>query len=242
MGNLSTNLEHMSKLSTHGAIMRDALGIGVGVASYGVSFGALCVTSGLDVLQAQTLSALMFTGASQFALVGVLAAGGGAVSAIATALLLGFRNMAYALRMNILVRPRGVRKLAAAHLTIDESTAMGLSHLSGGDGEEGGRYAFWATGISVFVFWNLATLLGALAASIAGDPKVFGLDSAIGAGFIALLWPQLNSRLKQIIAACGLVIAFLVTPFVAPGLPILIAGCVALAFGLTHKIEKSVES
>lgn len=230
----------MSQLTTRRAIIRDAVGIGVGVASYGVSFGALCVTSGLSILQAQTLSAFMFTGASQFALVGVLAAGGGAAAAIATSLLLGFRNMAYALRMNLLLRPRGIKKAIAAQLTIDESTAMGLGHLANADGEEGGRYAFWATGISVFVFWNLATLLGSVAASSAGDPKVFGLDSAIGAGFIALLWPQLTDSYKRWVAVAGALTAILAISFVRPGLPILLAGCVAMVFGLVKKLEGGV--
>jgi predicted branched-subunit amino acid permease len=159
------------------------------------------------------------------------------VSAIATSLLLGFRNMAYALRMNLLVKPSGLRRLLAAQLTIDESTAMGLGHLNGDDGEEGGRYAFWATGISVFVFWNLATLLGSVAASAAGDPKVFGLDSAIGAGFIALLWPQLNTVFKQRVAIAGAITSLCVISFVRPGLPILLAGCVALFIGLFKKLE-----
>jgi predicted branched-subunit amino acid permease len=229
----------MPRLSTHRAIIRDAVGIGVGVASYGVSFGALCVTSGLSIAQAQTLSAFMFTGASQFALVGVLAAGGGAIAAIATSLLLGFRNMAYALRMNLLLRPRGAQKLAAAQLTIDESTAMGLGHLTKADGEDGGRYAFWATGVSVFIFWNLATLIGSVAASSAGDPKVFGLDSAIGAGFIALIWPQLTDPFRRWVAVAGVLTALVVIPLVRPGLPILLAGCVAMIFGLAKKLDST---
>ena len=209
------------------------------MASYGVSFGALCITSGLNIAQAQTLSAFMFTGASQFALVGVLAAGGGALSAVAAALLLGFRNMAYALRMNTLLRPTGAYRVLAAQLTIDESTAMGLGHVGGEDGDRGGRYAFWATGISVFIFWNAATLIGALAVSLAGDPKVFGLDSAIGAGFIALLWPQLKSLFIQRVALLSLAVALIVTPLVQPGLPILLAGSVALFIGVFARSEKS---
>ena len=60
------------------AIVVNAAGVGIAVAAYGVSFGAISVTGGLTVLQTQFLSALMFTGGSQFALVGVLIAGGGA--------------------------------------------------------------------------------------------------------------------------------------------------------------------
>lgn len=217
------------------AILRDALGIGIGVASYGVSFGALGVTSGLDVWQTQALSALMFTGASQFALVGVLGAGGTAVSAIAAALLLGFRNFPYALRMSSLVRPHGLTKLLAAHVTIDESTAMGLAHEKGPDQEVGGQFAFWATGASVFVFWNLATLIGAVAASGAGDPKVFGLDAAIAAGFVALVWPQFQGPFERKTGALAFLVALTAISFVRPGLPILLAGAVALVIGLATK-------
>lgn len=225
----------MQTPTSKNAILRDALGIGVGVASYGVSFGALGVTSGLDVWQTQALSALMFTGASQFALVGVLGAGGTALSAIAAALLLGFRNFPYALRMSSLVSPTGPTKLLAAHVTIDESTAMGLAHEKGPDATVGGRYAFWATGASVFVFWNLATLIGAIAASGAGDPKVFGLDAAIAAGFVALVWPQFQGPLERRTAALAFLVALTAISFVRPGLPILLAGAVALVIGLVTK-------
>lgn len=223
----------MSKaLATRKIILRDAIGIGIGVASYGISFGALGVSSGLSILQTQALSSLMFTGASQFALVGVIGAGGSAASAIAAALLLGFRNFPYALRMSSLVKPHGVGTFLAAQLTIDESTAMGLAHEKGADNVAGGKYAFWATGVSVFVFWNAATFAGALAASGAGDPKVFGLDAAIAAGFVALVWPQFQGRLERRTGALAFLIALTSISFVRPGLPILLAGAVALVVGL----------
>lgn len=133
-------------------ILRDAIGIGLGTATYGLSFGALGIATGLTLIETQLLSLIMFTGASQFALVGTLAAGGGALSAVSAASLLGVRNLAYAVRNNTLLKPHGIQRLLGAHLTIDESTAMGLGHEKGIDGQAGGRYAFWATGISVFVF------------------------------------------------------------------------------------------
>ena len=150
-------------------------------------------------------------------------------------MLLGFRNFPYGLRMSSLVKPRGLRKSLAAHLTIDESTAMGLAHEKGPDLEVGGRYAFWATGISVFVFWNAATLAGAVAASSAGDPKVFGLDAAIAAGFVALVWPQFRGPLERRTAALAFLVALAAISFVRPGLPILLAGAVALVAGLAAK-------
>lgn len=208
-------------------ILADAIGIGVGVASYGVSFGALGVSSGLDILQTMSLSLLMFTGASQFALIGVIAAGGTSVAAIVTAFFVGIRNFAYAVSMNDLLRVEGIKKFIAGHLTIDESTAMALSHK-----EKYGSFAFWVTGTSVFVFWNLATLLGAVAINVAGDPKALGLDAAVVAGFLALLWPQLKSRQLQYLALASAAIALLTFSFTPAGTPILLAGIFAAVISI----------
>lgn len=161
----------------------------------------------------------MFTGASQFALVGVLGAGGTAVSAVAGALLLGARNTLYAVRMASLVPQRGPRRLLAAQLTIDESTAMATAapeRLAG--------TAFWATGTTIYLLWNLMTLLGAVGAAQLGDPRALGLDALVPAAFLALLWPQLRDRGRVATAAGGAVIALLAVPLTSPGVPVLLAG------------------
>ncbi len=214
-------------LATRRKILRDAIGIGIGVATYGLSFGALGTATGLSLLETQLLSLMMFTGGSQFALVGTFAGGGSATSAISAASLLGVRNLAYAVRNNSLIKPTGWRKILGAQFTIDESTAMALGHEKGPDGIAGAKYAFWATGASVFIFWNIATLLGAVAVSLVGDPNTYGLDAAIGAGFIALLWPQINNKFNLFIAVSCSFVAIVAIPIVQPGIPILLAGFVA---------------
>ena len=85
----------------HDTAVRDSLAVGLATAVYGISFGALAVAAGLDIWQTCFLSLVMFTGGSQFALVGVLASGGVAAggSAIATAAMLGIRNVIYGMRM-----------------------------------------------------------------------------------------------------------------------------------------------
>ncbi len=188
---------------------------------YGASFGAAAVTAGLSTLQACVLSLLMFTGASQFALVGVLGAGGSAAAAVASALLLGSRNTLYAVRMASLVPESGARQLAAAQVTIDESAAMATAAPV-----EHARAAFWGTGLAVFVFWNAFTLLGALGAAQLGDPADLGLDALVPAAFLALLWPQLGGRRR--IAVAGALVALLTLPFVPAGVPVLLAGLVVV--------------
>jgi predicted branched-subunit amino acid permease len=204
------------------AVLRDALGVGVAVGAYGLSFGAAAVSAGLSTAQACALSLLLFTGASQFALVGVLGAGGTALAAVASALLLGSRNTLYAVRLSALLPLRGPRQLLAAQLTIDESTAMA----TGGEREHAGL-AFWATGVSVYLLWNLATLLGALGAAVV-DPRALGLDAAVGAAFLALLAPQLRDRTAARTALGGALVAAAAVPFTPAGVPVLLAGLAVL--------------
>jgi len=220
----------------------NAIGVGVAVGAYGISFGAISVTGGLSVLQTQVLSALMFTGGSQFALVGVLVAGGGAISAIATSVLLGFRNAFYALAMAPVLRVHGLRRVLAAQLTIDESTAMAVGRSVEHDDGRASRFAFWATGASVFVFWNLATLAGSVGASALGDPKLWGLDAAIPAGFVALVWPRLNDRRSWAIGLSAAAVALLLTPVLRPGVPVLMTSVVAVVAGVLAVRRKAEQA
>jgi predicted branched-subunit amino acid permease len=189
------------------------------VGAYSISFGAVAVAAGLSVPQTCATSLLLFTGASQFALVGVIGAGGSMVSAVLSALLLGSRNTLYAVRLADLLRITGPRRILAAQLTIDETTAMGTGAPPGLE-----RTAFWATGAAVYALWNLGTLLGAAGATQLGDPATFGLDAAVPAAFLALLAPRLRDREGFRIAAAGALLALAAIPFVRPGVPVLIAG------------------
>ena len=209
---------------TRRGVLIEAATIGVTTGAYGISFGALSVTSGLSVWQTMALSALMFTGASQFALVSVLAGGGSAVAAVAGSALLGLRNLFYGLRMRQILQPSAALSVPAAQLTIDESTAMALAHYD--RPEPLPALAFWSTGLSVFVLWNLGSLIGALGASSIGDPQRWGLDAAVPAAFLALLWPQITSRRLLGVAVVGTVVGMSLTPVLAPGLPVLCAALV----------------
>ncbi len=214
--------------ATRRKVVRDAMGVGVAVGTYGISFGALGPTSGLSVPQTLALSVLAFTGGSQFAFVGVVGAGGSVVSGAATALLLGSRNALYGLRLAPLLSLRGRQRALAAHLVIDESTAMAVAQSE----DAAGRLAFWSTGLAVFTMWNLATLLGALGATAFGDPAALGLDAAIGAAFLGLLWPRLAQRSSLALAVAAAALALALTPVVPPGIPVLLAGTLAVAVGV----------
>jgi predicted branched-subunit amino acid permease len=214
-------------------VIRDALSIAVASGAYALSFGAISTTSGLSLLQTVCLSVLMFTGASQFALVGILGSGGSVWAGAATAALLGTRNALYGVRLSSLLNVHGLRRFGAAHFVIDETTAMAIAR----DAESESRFAFWVTGLLLFVFWNVGTFIGALATSALPDPKVFGLDAAPPAAYLALLAPRLRAREPLAIAMAAGLVALICVPFVPAGVPLLIVAALVGLYGLTGKLR-----
>ena len=207
---------------------RTALSVAFTVGLYGAAFGAAGVTAGFSILQTCLLSILLFSGASQFAVVGIMGAGGSAVSAIATSTLLGFRNALYGLQMAPILKVKGLKRILAAQITIDESTAVATLQENDADRRRG----FYITGIGVYVFWNLFTFLGALGASAIGDPSVWGLDAAVPAAFCGLIWPRLKNKTHFVVSAVAIAWALILTPITAAGIPIITTVLLAIIFGL----------
>lgn len=216
-----------------------SLGVGLATGLYGISFGALSTAAGLDVWQTQVLSLLMFSGGSQFAFIGIIAAGGPAAvgAAVVSAWLLGVRNGFYAVRLNPILSALGLKRLLAAQLTIDESTAVATSQDTRAQQAKG----FWLTGAAVFVFWNSMTLLGAFLGDALGDPKVWGLDAAAAAAFLGLLWPRLRERQALAVGALAFLVAVVTTPSLPPGLPVMLAGVVAVLVGALNLFESKTK-
>ena len=210
--------------------VRTSLSVGLAVSAYGFSFGALSVASGLDIWQTCVLSLLMFSGGSQFALIGLIASGGLAAwpAALTASALLGSRNTLYAIRMSPIIGRGFFRRLAAGWITIDESTAVATAQ----ETLPAQRVGFWMTGLIIFVGWNLTTLAGALLGDLLGDVRMYGLDAAAAAAFLGLLWPRLRALQPVVVAVAAAVVATVLTPWLPPGVPILAAAVVAVVVGI----------
>jgi predicted branched-subunit amino acid permease len=211
-------------------VVRRALSVGLAASLYGVSLGALGVAAGLTVAQTCVTSLLLFTGGSQFALVGIIAGGGSAASAITASSLLGIRNGLYGLQLKPILQVRGLRRVAAAQLTIDESTAVAVTQ----DEPAEQRRGFWITGAVIFVGWNATTFIGALTGDALGDPRQYGLDAAAAGAFLGLLWPRLSSREPVAVAVGAAVVAAVLVPVVPAGIPVVAAAVVAVVAGLAR--------
>jgi 4-azaleucine resistance transporter AzlC len=211
-------------------VTRNAAGIGAAVGTFGISFGALAIAAGLTPAQTVAMSLLVFTGASQLAFIGVLAAGGGALAALVPAVLLAVRNGLYGLSLASVIQGTRGRRLLKAHLVIDESTAMARAQRSPAVAHR----AFVLTGITVLVLWNAGTVVGVALGQAIGDPRTLGLDVMFPAAFLALLAPQLSRPRARGIAVGGGLLALACAPFAPAGVPVLVA-CAAVAPALVSR-------
>jgi predicted branched-subunit amino acid permease len=207
------------------AVVRDALGVGVAVGLSGFAFGVTSAGAGLSLAQTCALSLLVFTGASQFALVSALGAGGNPFAAAAGALFLGTRNAFYGLRLSQLLRLRPAVRPLAAQWVIDETSAVALAQPD----RSRARLGFTVTGATLYALWNLTTLVGALGASALGDPDAWGLDAAGPAVFLALLAPMVKGRTERAVAGLAVVLALVCLPLLPAGVPVLVAALAAPA-------------
>jgi predicted branched-subunit amino acid permease len=216
--------------------VRDGVLLGLAVGVSGLAFGAAAVSSGLSVWQTCVLSLLAYTGASQFALAGTIAAGGSLLAGSAGAVLLGSRNTLYSLRLAGLLQVRGAARVFLAQGVTDESTALALAQPD----QASARAGFRATFLSLYLTWNAATLAGAVSAGSIGSPESFGLDVIGPAAFLALIWPRLAAgRAERLVGAGGAAIAIATTPLLPPGAPIILAAVAALAGALTTRDASS---
>ncbi|MEU0157519.1 AzlC family ABC transporter permease [Streptomyces sp. NPDC006261] len=205
------------------AVVRDALAVGIAVGLSGFAFGVTAAGSGLSLLQICVLSLFVFTGASQFALVGALAAGGNPYTAAAGAFFLGVRNAFYGLRLSqLLALPRAARPFAA-HWVIDETTAVTVAQPD----RRSARLGFTVTGLTLYVLWNLTTLAGAMGAEALGDTEAWGLDAASPAVFLALLAPMLKSTTERVTAGVAVLLALTLLPVLPAGVPVLLSALAA---------------
>jgi predicted branched-subunit amino acid permease len=200
-------------------LRRDLAAVIGAVTVVGASFGAIAVAAGLPWWMPSALSVLVFAGGSQFMVVGVIATGGGIVAAVLGALVLNIRHLPFGLAIGDILGRSWPARLIGSHLMIDESVAFAMAQRD----PRRARAVYWACGVSAFVMWNLATLAGALAGQVVGDPDTLGLDAAFPAALLALVLPALREARTRNAALLGAVIALAATPFLPAGVPVLLA-------------------
>ncbi|MGA9870597.1 MAG: AzlC family ABC transporter permease [Rhodococcus sp. (in: high G+C Gram-positive bacteria)] len=198
----------------------------------GASFGAISVSAGLPIWVPVAMSLFVFAGAAQFILVGVLAAGGNPVAAVASALLVNTRLVPLSFSVSdAFADVPWPRKLLGLHLVTDESVAFAVAEKDAA----GRRTAFWLCGIGLFVSWNIGVFLGAALGGAITDTAALGLDAAFPAVLIALVMPALRDGATRTAALVGAVIAVAAATVLPPGIPVLLALAGVAVSPLLHR-------
>lgn len=215
--------------------MRSVLAVTAATGVVGVSFGAIAAAAGVTLPRAIAMSMLVFAGGAQFMAVGVVAAGGSVAAAVLAGLLLNLRHLPFGLAIGDAFGGRWSGRLIGSHLLTDEATAFTIAQPDAA----GRRRAYWLTAVSLYVLWNIGTVVGVLAGQAVGDPAAFGVDAAFPAGMLALVWPSLREWAAARVALVGSLLALVTTPVLPPGLPVLVALlALVLALPVPRKILK----
>ncbi|MFC7621167.1 AzlC family ABC transporter permease [Microlunatus sp. GCM10028923] len=200
-------------------MVRDVAVVCAAVGLVAVSYGAIAVGSGFALWVPALLSVTVLAGSAEFLFVGILAAGGGPVAAVLAGLLVNARHLPFGLSVADVVGT-GWRRLLGSHLMNDESVALAL----GQSDPNRRRAAFWLCGIGVLICWPGGAILGGLLGGLVADPAQLGLDAMFPAVLLAVAVPALRkSGRVRLAAAVGCLIALVATPFLPPGLPVLLS-------------------
>jgi 4-azaleucine resistance transporter AzlC len=200
-------------------LIRDVALVCAAISVVGLSFGAIAVGSGLPLWMPLLMSIIVFAGASQFAFVAIIAAGGGIFAAVSAGLLANARHILFGFSLGDVLGSSLASRLIGSHLMVDESVAFTLSRTSADER----RSAYWLCGGGLFISWNAGVLIGALGGTLISDTDAFGLDAAFPAVLLALILPSLTERATRRAAVGGAVIAVAVSPLLPAGVPILLA-------------------
>lgn len=200
-------------------MLRDVALVCLADAIVGASFGAITVSGGLPLWAPVTMSVLVFAGGAQFAAAGVVLAGGSPAAAVLAGLILNARLLPYGFTVADAAGGRWWARLMGAQLITDESVAFTLRQHE----PRRRRAIFWVCGLALFGCWNAAVAAGAVAGTAIGSTGSFGLDAVFPAVLLALVLPTLADRGTRHAALAGAVIAVATTPFLPPGVPVLLA-------------------
>ena len=206
-------------------ILAAVIPIAVAVFVFGISFGVLAVAAHLPAWAPVVMSALVFAGSAQFAALGVIAAGGGVLTAVLAGALLNLRYVATGIASARSLPGGRLLRALLGQLVIDESYVLAVR---AGQLGRPDRRTLLITGGFLYAAWVAGTILGVTVGPVLGDPKRLGLDAAFPALFTALLWPMLRGKHAVRCAIAGAVIALVLAPFTPPGVPLAGAAVVGL--------------
>lgn len=196
-----TNAPSKRRLFWQGSLAMAPLTIAV--MPWGLLAGSYAAQSGLSILQSQALSAILFAGAAQLVATGMLKAGAGITTMLLTTLFITSRHLLYSVSMREKIRTLPTRwRLTLGFLLTDELFAL----CGRQSDQEFDRWYALGAGLSFYLFWNIASLVGIVAGSQIPAMSELGLEFTVAATFIAIVIPTMKNRpiTLSVLVALGL--------------------------------------
>ncbi|NYI77296.1 AzlC family ABC transporter permease [Nocardioides panzhihuensis] len=194
-----------------------------------LSFAVLARQAGFSVAQAIVTSVIVFAGSAQFAMLSVVAGGGGVPAALAVAGLMNSRFLAMGIALAPSLPGGPVKRAAQGQAVVDASWALA----NRGDGTFD-RWLLFGTTAPQYLTWTLGSAVGAVFGDALGDPDRLGLDAIYPTFFLALLIAEMRDRTTRWVGVGGGLLALALVPVAPPGIPVLAASAVALV-GLARR-------
>ncbi len=166
--------------------MRDSVPVLIGVAPFGLLFGALAVENGLDIVEATLMSALIFGGASQMVGIDLFGTRIAPWMIVLSIFAVNFRHVLYSASLGPkLVRYSGLQKAVAFFFLTDvHYSAAERRH------ELGLPFRFgWYMGLTIplYVIWIVETAIGGLFGRLITNPQSFGIDMLLPVYFLGIV-------------------------------------------------------
>ena len=190
----------------------------LGVAPFAFAYAVLARNTGLSLVETQALSLLVFAGSAQVSAVGLLGRGAGGLEVVLTTFLLNVRHVLYGMSLGRIVPMTRRERVVGAYLLTDEAYGVSVA--------AGARTFPFVLGaeVSLFLVWNVMTLVGALVGGAIPDPERLGVDFVFPVAFIAILVPLLRLRVDVAVAVAAGATAWLLAKVLPGGVPVLGAG------------------
>ena len=211
--------------------MVDAVGVTLSAGAFAVVYGLAARTAGFSLVDAMAMSTLVLAGASQFAAVGLIAAGAAWPAIVLLTFLLNARHLLYSAALAPWFRGRPlIERAAAAHVLTDETFALALTHF-----RRLGRFdgpGYWLAASFVVVPWIAATALGYAGGQVIPDPARLGLDIVFPAAMGGLAVGLVTGRREAVAALAGLLIGVAVALAAQPSVGVVAGGLLGPLVGL----------
>jgi len=221
--------------------IKDTLPTVFGYIGIGISFGIVAAAAGLNVLTATLMSLIVYAGSAQFILVSLLAIGTPMISIVLSVFLVNSRMILMSMTTaNFFKKNSLFENILIGSLITDESFALSMNKLNFTDGKLTFKW-FNTVNVMAYLVWAASTMVGAMLGKVISNPQQLGLDFALVAMFIGLLYLQLISdksislKVQLIVVAIMLPLVYFGLIFISSDLLILVVTLIGCAIGVILK-------